>query len=199
MDPCLRTANFAPFQKKKIAAENGIIILTLSEKWCTFIYCFQICDTKSTYEDTAVKLAWYFSLALQFVRLKNRVSPFALTKHINAVSLKLHCTACWKKMPLTLHGNLLKFLPDILYILQIKTFTNSVFVFPNYLIGGSIQWQCTLIVYCAQCNAYFALCAQKKQMRDLCVLHSFFRGFTIHVRCVSLQLCIFWNFQNGEN
>ena len=42
--------------------------------------------------------------------------PFCikLTKHVNAVSLKLHWTACCKKMPLTsLHGN---------FILQIKTF-----------------------------------------------------------------------------
>ena len=88
---------------------------------------------------------------------------------VNAVSLKLHWTACWKKMPLDFAWEFCWNFCRILF-LQIKTFTNSVFVvFPNYLIGGSFQG--TLIAYCAQCNAYFVLCAQKKQMRDLWVLH----------------------------
>ena len=82
-------------------------------------------------------------------------SFFVLTKHVNAVSLKLHWTACWKKMrlrPLTLNGN---------FILQIKTFTNSVFVvFPNYFIGGSIQALCVL-----RCSAVCTLCSVRKQTR----------------------------------
>ena len=102
--------------------------------------CFHICDTKCTYEDTAVQPARWFLLALQFVGPKPCKSFFVLTRHVNAVSLKLHWTACWKKMrlrPLTLNGN---------FILQIKTFTNSVFVvFPNYFISGSIQALCVFI------------------------------------------------------
>ena len=53
----------------------------------------------------------------------SRANPFLYwqrSKHVNAVSLKLHWTACWKKLrlqPLTLNGN---------FILQIKTFTNTV-------------------------------------------------------------------------
>ena len=120
----------------------------------TFLHCFHICDTKCTYEDTAVQTVRWFLLALQFVGPKPCKSFFVLTKHINAVSLKLHWTACWKKMrlrPLTLNGN---------FILQIKTFTNSVFVVFPYFIGGSIQALCVLrAVQCVLC----ALCANKQE------------------------------------
>ena len=70
-----------------------------------FLYCFYICDTKCTFEDTAIQPAQCFLLTLQFVGPKPRKFFFALTKHVNAVSQKLHWTACWKKMPLALHGN----------------------------------------------------------------------------------------------
>ena len=60
-------------------------------------------------------------------------------------------------------GILLKFLPDI-YSPEssLSFFTNGVFVvFPKILISGSVQ--CNLIAYCTQCNAHFALCAQKNE------------------------------------
>ena len=79
-DPWYRTANFAPFQKKKFAAENITIILRLSGKWPTFLHCFHICDTKCTYKDTAVQPARWFLLALQFVGPKPCKSFFVLTK-----------------------------------------------------------------------------------------------------------------------
>ena len=43
----------------------------------------------------AVQPARWFLLALQFVGPKPCKSFFVLTKHVNAVSLKLHWTACW--------------------------------------------------------------------------------------------------------
>ena len=43
------------------------------------MYCFHICDTKCTYEDTAVQPAQHFLLALQFVGPKPRKSFLALT------------------------------------------------------------------------------------------------------------------------
>ena len=129
---------------------------------CT-VYCFQICD-KSTYEDTAVKLAWYFSLALQFVRLKNRVSPFALTKHVNAVSLKLHWTACWKKMPLTL----LKFLPDI-YSPNKTIYEVYLLFFP--IISSAVQ-SSALWLRIAR-SAMRTLRSVRKTNAQSCVLHNF--------------------------
>ena len=133
---------------------------------CT-VYCFQICD-KSTYEDTAVKLAWYFSLALQFVRLKNRVSPFALTKHVNAVSLKLHWSVgrkchwlCWNFCRI--------------FILQIKPFTKCICCFSqlSHRRFNPVHFDCVLrAVQCVLC-ARIALCAQSLRVTQ------FFRGFTM--------------------
>ena len=116
------------------------------------------------YDATAVQLAsaWCFWLTLQFVRLKLRKSFFALTKHVNAVSLKLHWTACWKKMSLTLQvcmGILQKFLSDIYS--PFKHFTNGVFVvFPqlSHRRFSPVQFDW----FCTQCNACFVLCVQKK-------------------------------------
>ena len=59
--------------------------------------------------------------------------------------------------PLTLNGNL---------ILQIKTFTNSVFVvFPNFFIGGSIQALCVLRA--VQCVLYAQTVRKQTRVRFL--------------------------------
>ena len=62
-------------------------------------------------------------------------------------------------MPLTLHGNFVEISEHWIFILQIKIcYEQCICCFPIMIIGGSIQ--CKLIVYWAQYNVYFALCAQ---------------------------------------
>ena len=165
---CYRMANFAPFQKKKFAAENITIILRLSGKWPTFLYCFHICDTKCTYEDTAVQPARWFLLALQFVRPKSRKSLFCIDKARKRSFTEVAFNS-------VLEENAIDFAWEFcwnfcqIFILQFNLFyKRCICCFPKILIGGSVQ--CNLIAYCAQCNAYFMLCVQKKQARGFVVL-----------------------------
>ena len=143
--------------------------------------------------------AVFFTRSSFFVWPKPRKSCFALTKHVNAVSLKLHWTACWKKMPLTLHGNFAEISAG--YLFSSLTFLQTVYLlfFPNYLIGGSVQ--CNLIAYCAQCNAYFALCAQKK---NKCTVFSSLHALWVSdpymwvLKLKALWIILSWNLQYSE-
>ena len=172
-----------PFKKKKICSRKRNNYSQIIWKMMyhshhgpghvSWYYCFHICDTKSTYLQRYGRptcAAFFTCSSICRTQASPRKSFFALTKHINAVSLKLHRTACWKKMPLTLHGVFGWHFCRI-FILQFNFFTNCVFVvFPNYRIGGSVQ--CSLIAYCVQCNAYFALCAQTNKCTFFAYLHA---------------------------
>ena len=131
-----------------------------------YIHTIFTCATQSLLPK--IRPSWYFSLALQFVWLKNRASFFALTKHvIYAVSQKLHWTVCWKKMPLTLHGNFAEI--SVGYLSPVKKFYEQcIYCFSqlSHRRFSPMQFDCVLrAVQCILC----ALCA-KIQVRDLCVL-----------------------------
>ena len=159
--PVTTRLTLPPFKNKILQQKIFITILRLSGKWPTVLHCFHTCDRKCTYEDTAVQPAQWFLLALQFVRPKSCKSFFVLTKHVNAVSQKLHWAVCWKKMPLTLHENFAEISAGYLFSSLTFFYKRCIVVLPKILIGSSVQ--CNLIAYCAQCKAYFALCAQKKK------------------------------------
>ena len=60
-------------------------------------------------------------------------------------------------------------------------------VFPNYLIGGSVQ--CSLIAYCAQCNCVLCdLCAKKQPSAQFLQSCTNCRGFTIRYTSRGLEL-----------
>ena len=104
-------------------------MLTLSGKCGTFIHCFQICETKSPYEDTAVP-----TCAVIFTR-----SLICRTKFVQI----LFCIDKARKRSFTevalnsvLEENAALAIDFEWEFLQIKTFTNSVFVVcPNYFVS----------------------------------------------------------------
>ena len=84
------------------------------------------------------------------------IHPFCIDKARKRGCIEHPCCKSQFRNALTLHYN---HFGDIL-LPRVTYFTNGEFiVFPHILIGGSSQRN--LSAYCAQCNAYLVLCAQK--------------------------------------
>ena len=84
--PWFRAANVCPLLKIQFCRRKQKFYSHLKNALIRFRYCFHICDTKSTYEDTAVQPAQCV-LLFNFFRLNSRAPLFVLTKHVNALSV----------------------------------------------------------------------------------------------------------------
>ena len=89
-DPWYRTANFAPFQNYNFAGSKRNNYAHLIWKMVYIRMLFSHVRHKVYFRRYGRQTRVMIFHSLLIFRLKNRTSPFALTKHVNAVSLKLH-------------------------------------------------------------------------------------------------------------
>ena len=130
------------------------VILTLSGVYSYIVFTLTTQSLLTEIWPSNLRDVFFYSL-FKFSNQNLAYPFFALTKHVNAVSLKLHWTAGWIS-----HGNLLEFLPDIYS--PVLRILRTVFLLLFQIISSVVQSSAIWLMHIAR-RAMRTLCSVRKK------------------------------------